>query len=266
MLQKKLIRLKKSGLPGCITRLLYIFTALFFYSAGTCYGNTKSMVVAIDIGHGGSDPGAISARGRAEFEFNRELAYALQAALVKLGMDVRLINADGNIGSLRARPAAAAAADFFISLHHDSVGAPLLKPWISQGQELDYSDAYSGYSLFVSRDNPFTAESILCARSISARLQRTGFVPTHKNGVKRGYADYGLVVHYYDTLAVLRHATLPAILFEGGVIKNRDEELRLRNPVYRQRMADAIATGIAACLLNGRPADNEATADGPSHQ
>ena len=42
--------------------------------------------------------------------------------------------------------------------------------------------------------------------------------------------------------------TLPAVLFEAGVIKHRAEELVLRDPALQARMADAIATGIAACL------------------
>ena len=55
-------------------------------------------------------------------------------------------------------------------------------------------------------------------------------------------------VHYYDNLVVLYRTTLPAVLFEAGVIKHRAEELELRDPQRQERMADAIATGIAACL------------------
>jgi N-acetylmuramoyl-L-alanine amidase len=83
---------------------------------------------------------------------------------------------------------------------------------------------------------------------VGARLQRLGFVPTHKNARRRPYADALHAVHYYDGLAVLRHATMPALLFEAGVVKNRDEELLLVDPVRQARMADGIATAIAACL------------------
>ena len=58
-------------------------------------------------------------------------------------------------------------------------------------------------------------------------------------------------VHYYDNMVVLYRTTLPAVLFEAGVIKHRAEELALRDPVRQDRMADAIATGIAACLYVG---------------
>ena len=113
---------------------------------------------------------------------------------------------------------------------------------------LDYNDEFAGHSVFVSRENPDLARSELCARVIGARLQRLGFVPTHKNARRRPYADAMHAVHYYDGLAVLRHATMPALLFEAGVIKNRAEELLLRDAARQARMADGIATAVAACL------------------
>ncbi|NMG37087.1 N-acetylmuramoyl-L-alanine amidase [Azoarcus sp. TTM-91] len=220
-------------------------------------------LVAIDFGHTLAAHGATSARGRGEFYFNRDLGEALAAALRERGLRVRIVNGDGRIASLRARPVAAEGADLLVSIHHDSVSAQLLNAWEWQGRQLDYNDDYAGHSLFVSRDNPDTARSILCARAIGARLQRMGFVPTHKNGLLRAYADRELAVHYYDGLAVLRHARMPALLFEGGVIKNRDEELLLADPAYQAKMADGMATAIAACLLSGQPADDEAGADRP---
>ena len=79
--------------------------------------------IAVDVGHTLLAPGATSARGRTEFEFNHELAQALRATLNTLGFAVRLINADGRIDSLQARPQAAEGADLLLSLHHDSVNA-----------------------------------------------------------------------------------------------------------------------------------------------
>jgi N-acetylmuramoyl-L-alanine amidase len=218
-------------------------------------------VVAVDVGHTLEASGARSARGRAEFEFNRELAQVLGATLAARGLSLQPVNADGRIVSLRARADAASGADFLLSIHHDSVAAEELQPWIWQGQTLDYSDEFAGHSLFVSRANPDTARSLLCARIIGARLQRLGFLPTAKNARRRAWADRLHAVHYYDELAVLRHASRAAVLFEAGVIKHRDEELRLRDPGLQARMADGIATAIAACLLNGVPADDEAAVD-----
>lgn len=228
---------------------------------GMTGASAQALSVSVDIGHTNAAPGAVSARGRSELEFNRELAWQLVAALRAEGIEVRTVNADGDIRSLRARPAEAAGTDFLVSIHHDSVGAHELLPWEWDGMRRDYNDDFAGHSMFVSRDNPQTALSILCARVVGARLQRLGFEPTHKNGLRRAYADFEHAVHYYDGLAVLRHATMPAVLFEAGVIKNRDEEIVLGDPQRQARMADAIATGIAACLRNGVPAADEKEAD-----
>ncbi len=245
-------------------RLLAVIVVTAVASAATAAGRGAPSTVAVDVGHTLAAWGATSARGRGEFAFNLDLAHALVDVLRERGFRVLLVNGDGRIAGLRERPAAAQGADLLLSVHHDSVGAHELRPWTWQGRELDYNDDFAGHSLFVSRDNPDTARSILCARTIGARLQRMGFVPTHKNGRRRAYADRELAVHYYDGLAVLRHARMPAVLFEAGVIKNRDEELLLRDPRRIGRMADGIASAIAACLRNGQPAQTEAEADAPA--
>jgi N-acetylmuramoyl-L-alanine amidase len=47
---------------------------------------------------------------------------------------------------------------------------------------------------------------------------------------------------------VARSATMPSVLVEAGVIVNRHEELRLREPAMRSRIAQAIADGVRRCL------------------
>ena len=79
-------------------------------------------LVAVDVGHGIQDSGAISARGRTEFAFNRDFAGLLATTLRQRELGVREVNFDGRIGSLHARPQAAEGSDFFISIHHDSIG------------------------------------------------------------------------------------------------------------------------------------------------
>jgi N-acetylmuramoyl-L-alanine amidase len=209
--------------------------------------------VAVDVGHTLAASGAVSARGGKEFDFNRVLAGKVVSALAVRRLGVRPINFDGQIESLEARPQQAAGSDFFFSIHHDSVQAELLEEWSWNGTTQTYSDRHSGFALFVSRNNPDPVTSLLCASAIGARLRRLGFIPAihHANslpGHDRPYADADNAVHYYDNLIVLYRTTLPAVLFEAGVIKHRDEELALLDPERQTRMADAIATGIAACL------------------
>ncbi|MDT3670548.1 MAG: N-acetylmuramoyl-L-alanine amidase [Aromatoleum sp.] len=208
--------------------------------------------VAVDVGHTLAASGARSARGRTEFEFNRDLALRVLSALERLGVTTRVVNLDGRIGSLAERPAQVPDADFFLSIHHDSVSESELEFWEWDGRTESYSDRWAGHSLFVSRRNSDPERSALCASAIGARLQRAGFEPTHKNGRRRDYADRRHAVHYYDDLVVLYRALQPAVLFEAGVIKHRDEELLLRDPQRQSLMAGEIATGIAACMMAGR--------------
>ena len=209
--------------------------------------------VAVDVGHTLADPGAVSARGRVEFEFNRDLAGLLVTALQARGVSVRPVNFDGRIASLYDRPMVAAGADFFISIHHDSVQPELLENWEWEGRIQTYSDRHRGFSLFISRDSPDLDTSLRCASAIGARLRHMGFSPAthHANslpGRERPYADEQNAVHFYDNLVVLYRTSLPAVLFEAGVLKHRDEELALRDPQRQASMADAVASGIAACL------------------
>jgi N-acetylmuramoyl-L-alanine amidase len=204
--------------------------------------------VAVDVGHTLAAPGAISARGRSELEFNQALAEQVVRALEAKGLAVQLINRDGTIESLPARPKSAPDVDLFLSIHHDSVPENELQAWTWDGRPQTYNDQWQGHSLFVSRRNPQSEASLLCASAMGARLQREGFPATDKNARRRPWADQANTVHWYDNLVVLHQAHQPAVLFEAGVIKNREEELLLADPARQARMAEALATGIAACL------------------
>ena len=226
-------------------RSLWLFS---LFSLSTAAFATPPLV-AVDVGHSLKDSGATSARGRSEFEFNRIFAEVLAGALRKRDLGVKEINFAGDIGSLAARPAKAAGSDFFIAIHHDSISESYLKTWNWHGEEMTYTDVKRGFGLFVSAQNPDLATSLRCASTIGAVLRRAGFEPTPWHGRKHLAADAENGVWYYDNLVVLYRTTLPAVLFEAGVIKHREEELELLDPERQARMADALATGIAACLF-----------------
>jgi N-acetylmuramoyl-L-alanine amidase len=206
-------------------------------------------LVAIDVGHGLVAYGAVSARGLTEYAFNRELAEVLAEAVRNKGLGVREVNFDGGISKLTDRPLAARGSDFFIAIHHDSISQQYLSFWDWDGSEASYTDVKRGYGIFVSAQNPHLATSLRCASSIGSQMRRAGFVPTPWHGRKHLAADLENGVWYYDNLVVLYRTTLPAVLFEAGVIKHREEELELRDPERQARMADAVATGIAGCLF-----------------
>lgn len=209
--------------------------------------------VAVDVGHTVSRPGATSARGIPEFQFNRALAKALRTALEAKSCRVGMVNEEGEIAALSDRAAKAGEARLFVSIHHDSVQPHYLEQWVFDGADRRYSDRFSGYSLFVSRDNAFPAESLLCASAIGAALRASGYSPSYYHadaipGENRPFADRSNGVHYYDQLVVLHTAKQPAVLIEAGVIVNREAEQMLAMPETRQNIAQAIAEGIATCL------------------
>ncbi len=216
----------------------------------------KAATIAIDVGHYSEKPGATSARGRAELEFNRDLAAEISTALDALGHRTLVIGADGGMRDLWQRPRAAAGADFFISVHHDSTQARFQSTWQFNGVDQRYSDRFAGFSLFVSREGTALRESLTCASAIGRALVKAQFKPSlyHADrvlGENRPFADQIHGVHYFDHLAVLRRATLPAVLFEAGVIVNRDEELKMRDSEVRQQIAVSVASGIDTCMNKG---------------
>jgi len=209
--------------------------------------------IAVDVGHYLKEPGVISARGIPEFDYNRQLAREIADSLRRAGHDTILIGEDGMAEELGKRAPRASGMDLLISIHHDSVQPRFLSSWDHDGEALLYSDLFSGFSLFVSRLNSHTESSLKCASSIGAALRGAGFTPSRYHadpivGESRPFADEANGVHYFDNLAVLKTASIPALLFEAGVIVNRDEELRMRDPAVRKQIADAIVAGAGACL------------------
>ena len=119
--------------------------------------------VLIDVGHTATSPGADSARGVPEYEFNLKLADVIALSLHEAGFDksVRLITSGAKLPSLFQRAASAnhLDANLFISIHHDLVPDNLKEVWQYEGKKNYYSDRFSGYAIFVSNDNADRAGS-----------------------------------------------------------------------------------------------------------
>ncbi len=196
----------------------------------------------------------ISARGVPEFEYNRALALEIAEALRRVGHKTLLIGADGLADDLAKRAPQGDGMDLFVSVHHDSVRARYLAVWEYEGVARRYSDRFAGFSLFVSRNNGHLRRSLRCAKEIGAALRDAGFQPSRYHadpvlGENRPFADEENGVHYFDNLAVLKTANIPALLFEAGVIVNRDEELKMRDPAVRRTIAEGIARAVGMCLV-----------------
>jgi len=199
--------------------------------------------VALDVGHYAAEPGVIAASGVPEFEFNLALASEVKAELETHGVKVRLIGERGDYAVLHHRTRDARGADLFVSIHHDSV----------QEHLLPQAGRFAGFSLFISRHNPKLGKSLACASAIGAKLRGAGFTPSRYHadpvlGESRPFADEANGVHYYDNLAVARTAAMASVLLEAGVVVNREEEQRMREPAVRRRIAVAVAGGVRECL------------------
>ena len=211
--------------------------------------------VTLDIGHSPERPGAISARGRTEYSFNRDLALDLEAALRSNGTEVRLLNEKGLEISLtaRARELSGVKRGIILSLHHDFVQPHYLEHGQIDGKPATFTryPAARGYSIFVSGRSASFAASESLARALGAALRNAGFRPSSHHGDPiqgegRPFLDPKLGVFRYDGLLVLRLARVPAVLFEAGVIANPEEELVLEDPDRRAFMVAAMVKGITS--------------------
>jgi N-acetylmuramoyl-L-alanine amidase len=227
--------------------------------------------VLIDVGHTATSPGADSARGVPEYEFNLKLADVIAQSLRDAGFNEtgRLITSGTRFASLFKRAASANHhADLFLSIHHDSVPDNLKERWEHEGKKNYYSDRFSGYAIFVSNDNADRVESLAFGHSLGQELQKRGLHYTpHYTLPVMGRFRHELVdpeagVYRYDRLRVLHSTLMPAVLLEAGSIVNRQEELELATPERRKIVAEAVTAAVEDfCARKGQTVANRAAAN-----
>jgi N-acetylmuramoyl-L-alanine amidase len=219
--------------------------------------------VVVDVGHTAGKPGAKSARGADEYDFNLRLAKEIEQKLIGAGFErtVLLITTETPRSALfkRASRAGAMGADLFLSIHHDSVPDKFLEKWQYEGATHGYSDRFPGHSIFISKDNPERARSLQFASMLGEALKARGLKYTHHYTEKfmghrqRILVDAEAGVYRYDQLIVLRSTKMPAVLLEAGSIINRDEEVELNTPERRTLTAEAAADAVESfCALGPR--------------
>jgi N-acetylmuramoyl-L-alanine amidase len=210
--------------------------------------------IVLDVGHTAKSEGAISARNVAEFVFNQRLAQRIEEKLKAEGFaETRLLVTEGKARPSLVKRVAAAnnlRVNLFLSIHHDSVPDSLLENWEFEGKKSHFSDRFSGYSVFVSRNNPDFKTSLLFAELVGREMKAEGlqYAQQYTQAIMGRYQHPLLNketgVYGYDQLVVLRTTRMPAVLLEAGSIINRDEELKMDSP-ERQGI---ISSGVTAAV------------------
>jgi len=220
----------------------------------------RLVIVALDPGHGGEDPGAIGPTGLREKDVVLAIALELRERLNAVpGMRVMLTRETDHFVPLwdRVRKARRVQADLFVSLHADAFmrrearGASVFAlstrgatsaaaRWMAERENA--ADQVGGVNVAGVRDPQIlqtmldmstTAQikdSLALGREVLGRLDRVGDL--HKREVEQA------------GFAVLKAPDIPSILIETAFISNPQEEKRLRDPAYRTQLVGAIASGI----------------------
>ena len=207
--------------------------------------------IVLDVGHTAASEGATSARNVAEFVFNLRLAQRIEKKLKAEGFpETRLLVTEGKARPSLVRRVAAAnnlQANLFLSIHHDSVPNSFLENWEFEGKKSHFSDRFSGYSVFVSHNNPQFTTSLSFAELVAKEMKAHGLQYAHQyTQAIMGRYQHPLLnketgVYSYDQLVVLRSTRMPAVLLEAGSIINRDEELKIDSPERQDILSSAVA-------------------------
>jgi N-acetylmuramoyl-L-alanine amidase len=236
--------------------------------SATC--NRAAFRVVVDVGHTAEAPGAKSARGFPEFEFNLRLAKLIERHLIDAGFGktVLLVTQGPAMRGLAQRVARAnrLSADLLLSVHHDSVPDSFLEKWEYNGEEHHFSDRFRGHSLFVSYDNRDRKGSLLFGRLFGNELKSRGlqYTPHYTEKImghrQRELVDAEAGVYRYDKLIVLRETHMPAVLLEAGSIINRDEELLLGAPEHQSLISAAATDAVESFCKARRPRSSDRVA------
>jgi N-acetylmuramoyl-L-alanine amidase len=195
--------------------------------------------VVIDAGHGGSDNGAVSARGGMEKDYTRDTAFRLESILRGQGLKTVLTRRSDVFVDLyeRAHIASLYPDYAFVSIHYNSATPE------ARGLEtycLSPRGAASTSSAYLTRSdiqklpgNDYDPANILLASMVHSEIIKLNPGDTTADrGIKRA------------RFVVIKQNVLPAILVEGGFVSNRMEAAQINTTGYRQRLAEAIARGV----------------------
>lgn len=198
----------------------------------------KIRSIVLDPGHGGKDPGNQEGK-RKEKEFTLTLAREVKDLLVKAGFSVTLTRDRDTFIELPSRPEIAnrRGADLFVSLHFnsaDGVGGSTVKGsevyCMTPVRASSTNARGEGAGAGAYPGNRYDPKNVLLAYQIQKALANGGGM--EDRGVKRA------------RFAVLRDATMPAVLIESAFMTNPGDARAIYDPAQRKRLAQAIVDGI----------------------
>ena len=229
----------------------------------------RLIIVALDPGHGGEDPGAVGPTGLREKDVVLAVALALRERLNALpGMRVMMTRDADFFVPLdeRVRKARRVQADLFVSIHADAFFRPEARGasvfalstrgasssaarWMAQRE--NSADQVGGVNVARVRDPQVLSAMLDMSTTAQIKdslklghevLQRIGQVGRlHKNQVEQA------------GFAVLKAPDIPSILVETAFISNPEEEAKLRDRNYRAQLVDALADGIQRYFARNPP-------------
>ena len=219
----------------------------------------RLVTIALDPGHGGEDPGAIGARGSYEKNIVLSIAKRLKSKIDQEASMRPFLTREGDYFvplHRRVSKAQQVEADLFISIHADAFIQPNARGasvfalsqqgatssaarWMANKE--NSSDLIGGINIktkdkqvaHLLLDMSTTAQINDSLRVGNSVLRNIGdFAPLHKNKVEQA------------GFAVLKAPDIPSILIETAFISNPQEEKRLNDEGYQERIAEAILEGI----------------------
>lgn len=228
----------------------------------------RDVVIAIDAGHGGDDPGAIGPRGTREKEVVLKIARKLHDRLnQEPGFKAVMTRHGDYYVGLRQRMAIARRhrADLFVSIHADAFKDPRVRGasvyvlsnhgasseaarWLADRENA--ADLVGGVKL---EDKDDMLASVLldlsqtATRQASMVVARTVFEQLRRNGKVHGKG-----IHQAGFM-VLKAPDVPSLLVETAFISNPDEEHKLRKTSHQKKMAEAIMLGIKHYFVQTPP-------------
>ncbi len=249
------------------------FTAKQRPGAPTTGGRVdRLIVVALDPGHGGEDPGAIGPGGTREKDVVLAIARLLRERINRTQVNGHTMRAfltrDGDYFvplHVRVNKARRVEADLFVSIHADAFYTP--RPQGASVYALSQRGATSAAARWIAdKENAADLVGGVNMRTRDTELQRTlldmSTTAQINDSLKLAsvmLTEIGRVGRLHKPqveqagFAVLRAPDIPSILVETAFISNPDEERRLRDPRFQADMADALLRGIVSYFSQNPP-------------